>query len=589
MSVLKSLKDAENIDDLAALLGYSAKTLAYILYKIPLKAKYTTFQVPKKSGGFRDISAPIDHLKVLQRHLANTLYACRDEIDRESGRKAISHGFRRGYSIVTNAQPHHSRRFVLNLDLKDFFPTFNFGRVRGFFIKNHDFALNEKVATLIAQIACHDAGLPQGSPCSPGIADLLAHLLDVRLAQLARKHRVTYTRYADDLTFSTNQKQFPAALAVQDGEDGGKWELGKDLVDRVTGAGFIINADKTRMQCRMSRQLVTGLTVNEKVNVRSEYYKETRAMCDALFKYGHYWISKKAVAAPSPVTEEKKEGESAEASASAVIAAKLPVTSLGPLGGRLAHIHHVKDQIDRRGEIEKRKHKTAFRKLYMKFLFYRAFAALDKPLVLAEGKTDGVYLSLAIKFSDAFQPKLGQHTAEGFSQVFRFFNQENKTHHVMELEGGTGNFNFFLASYKKTMGSFGHRPKLHPVILLIDNDEGAPPVLSTIKQNFGKEITLASNDAFYHLVDNLYLVKTPHIGGIQKTCIESFFEPSVLETEVSGKKFNPDVTSTDTEFGKVRFTEKVVKPNAETINWVGFAPLLQRLADVVDHYSPPSA
>lgn len=588
MSVLKSLKEAETIDDLAALLGYSAKTLAFILYKIPPADKYTSFQIPKKSGGFRDISAPIDHLKVLQRHLANVLYACRDEIDKQSGRRALSHGFRRGYSIVTNARPHHRRRFVLNLDLKDFFPTFNFGRVRGYFIKNHDFALNEKVATLIAQIACHPPGLPQGSPCSPVIADLLAHLLDVRLAQLARKHRVTYTRYADDLTFSTNQKQFPTSLAVQDVDDGGKWNLGKELVDRVAGAGFLINDDKTRMQCRMSRQLVTGLTVNDIVNVRPEYYRETRAMCDALFNYGQYWIPNKALAPPTTAGVAEG-GEAVTEAAEPTPLGPVAIKSLGPVGGRLAHIHHVKDQIDQREEIEKRKHKTAFRSLYMRFLFYRAFVALDKPLVLAEGKTDGAYLSLAIKHSPAFHPKLGQPTADGFAQVLRFFNQENKTHHVMELEGGTGNFKFFLAGYKKAMASYGHKPQLHPVIMLIDNDEGAAPVLSTIKQSFGKEINLASNDAFYHLVDNLYLVKTPHLGKAHKTCIESFFEKSVLDTTVNGKKFNAKVTSTDTEFGKVRFTEKVVKPNAATINWAGFAPLLQRLADVVDDYKAPAS
>ena len=201
---------------------------------------------------------------------------------------SLSHGFRRGHSIVTNARPHHGRRFVLNLDLKDFFPSFNFGRVRGFFIKSKAFELNEKVATLIAQIACYQNALPQGSPCSPVISDLLAHLLDVRLAKLAKKERVTYSRYADDLTFSTNQKSFPSALAVQNPEDAELWGLGEELVNRITDAGFAVNPDKTRMQLRTSRQLVTSLTVNAKVNVRKEYYKRTRAMCDALFKTGQY-------------------------------------------------------------------------------------------------------------------------------------------------------------------------------------------------------------------------------------------------------------------------------------------------------------
>ena len=115
---------------------------------------------------------------------------------------------------MTNAYIHKRRRYVLNLDLEDFFPSFNFGRVRGFFIKDKHFALHERVETIIAQIACHDNELPQGSPCSPVISNLIAHLLDVRLARLAKAHKCTYSRYADDITFSTNRKEFPSDLAA---------------------------------------------------------------------------------------------------------------------------------------------------------------------------------------------------------------------------------------------------------------------------------------------------------------------------------------------------------------------------------------
>ena len=86
--------------------------------------------------------------------------------------------------------------------------------MRGFFIHNNAFKLNDKVATIIAQIACFENMLPQGSPCSPIIADMIAHLLDVRLAQLAKVHQLTYSRYADDLTFSTSRRDFPASVAA---------------------------------------------------------------------------------------------------------------------------------------------------------------------------------------------------------------------------------------------------------------------------------------------------------------------------------------------------------------------------------------
>ena len=153
--------------------------------------------------------------QTLQRRLADLLYDCLSEIEKDKPpKKPLSHGFRRDLSIVTNARPHKGRRYVLNLDIEDFFPAFNFGRVRGFFLKNNNFMLSEKVATILAQIACYQNSLPQGSPCSPIISDLIAHTLDVYLAQLARRYTCTYTRYADDLTFSTNRKNaFPRALA----------------------------------------------------------------------------------------------------------------------------------------------------------------------------------------------------------------------------------------------------------------------------------------------------------------------------------------------------------------------------------------
>ena len=189
----------------------------------------------------------------------------------------------------------------------------------------------------------------------------------------------------------------------------------------------------------------------------------------------------------------------------------------------MAHIHYVKDNIDIRKEIEKRKHKTTFRKLYCRFLFYKNFAVLDKPLVLTEGKTDNVYLSLAVRHSPKFQPKLGQLTAKGFISKIRFFSHSNTTREVMELDGGSGNFKFFVIHYKEMMDSFGHKPQAHPVILLLDNDGGAKDIFAVIKQKYGVEIDHDGEHAFYHVTHNLYLVKTPHIGKKKHTCIEDLF------------------------------------------------------------------
>jgi len=163
VSRLEKLKEAKSLSELAVLLGFKPKAVSYILYKIPEDKKYIKFEIPKKNGKKRTIKAPTEKLKHLQRRLADLLNECFDQITKESNKKSLSHGFRRNHSIVTNAKNHKNKRYVFNVDLKDFFPSINFGRVRGFFIKNNNFSLDPKVATVIAQIACHNNELPQAS------------------------------------------------------------------------------------------------------------------------------------------------------------------------------------------------------------------------------------------------------------------------------------------------------------------------------------------------------------------------------------------------------------------------------------------
>lgn len=284
--------------ELAILLGYTPKSLTSIIYQTPQALKYSTFQIEKKSGGQRTIKAPIPKLKKLQTHLSSVLYECLSEIEEGRNERAISFGFRRHLSIADNASRHKRRRWVLNLDLEDFFPSFNFGRVRGFFLKDKNFNLHAEVATTIAQIACDGTALPQGSPCSPVISELISQILDMRLVRLAKKYKVTYSRYADDITFSSNQKEFPVQLAVPDLTDSNQWVLTDELTGIISRSGFSVNNNKTRMQFRGSRQSVTGLVVNEKMNIKSEYYRNTRAMCSSLFESGVFF--KKTIASDVP-------------------------------------------------------------------------------------------------------------------------------------------------------------------------------------------------------------------------------------------------------------------------------------------------
>src|SRR6266568_1397940 len=214
MSQLTLLKAASTLREVAALLQFQPKALAYILYKKPPLTKYGSFDVPKRGGGVRKVNAPSTDLLLLQQRLSDLLQNCIEEINQ--GRKwkdQLAHGFKRDRSIITNATKHRKRRYVFNIDLQDFFGTINFGRVRGFFIKDRNFALHPNVATILAQIACYQNALPQGSPCSPVISNLIGHVLDIHLCKLASAKGCTYSRYADDITFSTNEKEFPSAIA----------------------------------------------------------------------------------------------------------------------------------------------------------------------------------------------------------------------------------------------------------------------------------------------------------------------------------------------------------------------------------------
>lgn len=574
LSHLAKLKAATSRKELAVILGYTPKSMTAIVYKTPPALKYTTFEIDKKSGGKRKIKAPAPKLKKLQSHLSHVLYQCLAEIERESGTKPISFGFRRGRSISENASRHKRRRWVLNLDLDDFFPSFNFGRVRGFFLKDKAFGLHPEVATTIAQIACDGAALPQGSPCSPVISELIAQILDMRLVRLAKKYGVTYTRYADDITFSTSQKDFPTGLASVDPNDPAVWHLSEELVGKIASSGFAINDDKTRIHFRGSRQMVTGLVVNEKVNIRSDYYRRARAMCDTLFQTGQYY---KVVIPPDDKDEEPKPNVT---------------RNLSPLQGILGHIYSVTQTEERREVIDQRQKPRAIRKLFRRFLFYKYCMALNKPMIITEGKTDPVYLREAVKSRAKFQPALGAPGEDGFKHAVRYFNYGGLAHEVMDLGGGAGDLKSipldYLRNLKPSKGKhkpFAHKPMKYPVIILLDNDGGLGDVSSTIKTNFGISINKTSTDDFYNVMDNLYLVKTPE-NLSNDTCIEDLFPKKWKNYKIKGKKLNTaSKIDPSKDLSKEAFAKSVIKANADKIDFSGFDPLLERICKVLQHHA----
>jgi RNA-directed DNA polymerase len=572
MSRLQQLKSAQNLHHVAALLGFKASALAYILYKKTDTDKYKDFEIKKHFGGIRKISAPVSELKLLQRNLSDLLQDCADEISQTNGaRDRIAHGFKRDRSIISNAREHRNRRYVFNVDLTDFFGSINFGRVRGFFIKDNNFALHPSVATIVAQIACRNNSLPQGSPCSPIISNLIGHVLDIHLVQLAARTGVTYTRYADDLTFSTNRPMFPSKIAEHDPQDEHNWMPGRDLARLVTRCGFAINPLKTRMQYHDSRQEVTGLVVNRKINVRTEYRRRVRAMVHRLFTTGDFEILLRSKDATGTAGEEKVTG------------------TPNQLRGMLGFIDEVDRMSIEQGSlsrISRDQRLTSKESMYRRFLLFKEFYAATSPVIVCEGKTDNVYIRHAIRRLAASYPQLATTTPEGTTKLHvRIFKYtESSTGRILRLHGGVGDLKQFMLDYHQTIAKFKAPGKVHPVVVLIDNDSGADAIFSAVKQ-----ITSARpdrNQPFVHVTANLYLVPLPNRPGKKHTAIEDFFDKQTRAIQVDGRSFDPsEEKDTTTHYSKNTFAEKVVKAQAHSIDFSGFDPVLSRVVAVIDAHT----
>lgn len=281
---MSKLKLCRSVDELASLLGTTYSKIRYFYYQHPTSESYSTFEISKKSGGVRVISAPSDKLKTLQRRLKVLLE------EMYTPKKYVT-GFVDGKSIVTNAKPHTRKKYVFNLDLKDFFPSITFARVRGLLISK-PYSLDSSVATVVAHLVTVDGKLPQGGPCSPVISNMICSSMDWSLKTLAVKNRAEYTRYADDITFSFyDDLEYVSGDVVRclkgDGLPNHYFaECGRQLEKIITSSGFAVNHSKVRLQGRYERQVVTGLVVNKKPNVNRQYVRKTSAMINSIEKKG---------------------------------------------------------------------------------------------------------------------------------------------------------------------------------------------------------------------------------------------------------------------------------------------------------------
>lgn len=273
--IIHKFNSLQTKEDVANLLEVSVKDLIYLIYRNKSN-NYKQITLTKKNGGLREIHSPTSSLKILQQKLNCILSLVFEP-------KSSAHGFVSDKSILTNAQNHTKKKYILNIDLQDFFPSINFGRVRGLFIGF--FKLPDEVATVLAQICCRENSLPQGAPSSPIISNIICSKLDNQLIRLAKRYSCNYTRYADDISISSAKNMFPKNLASYNDETN-KIILGSELTNVIVQNGFMINDSKTRLLNKKERLEVTGLTVNKHPNVRRTFIRQIRAMLHAWEKYG---------------------------------------------------------------------------------------------------------------------------------------------------------------------------------------------------------------------------------------------------------------------------------------------------------------
>ncbi len=249
------------------------KTPFYILEKLINEPVYKHYSIEKKKGGFREICAPAKRLKKTQRSLNYFLQAYYLWIKPNAVHGfVINPGYLNVYcNIAENARVHVGKKHVLNIDLKDFFPSISARRVKALF-QSECFGFDEQMATALTLLATFEGKLPIGAPSSPVISNFICLQLDKELIEFCAANDLSFSRYADDLTFSSD------SVIIQD-------EI-LDIINIIQKNNFKINGKKLYLRASNQRQVVTGLTVNEKVNIDRKLLKQIRAMIHDLHVNG---------------------------------------------------------------------------------------------------------------------------------------------------------------------------------------------------------------------------------------------------------------------------------------------------------------
>ena len=554
-------------------LGLSVKQFGYIVYGVADDKKYQLFSIPKATVGSRLIYAPKKSLKFLQKQFADIFLQCILDIQNKNPQYLkCNHAFEKHKSIISNAQLHQKKRYILNIDLSDFFGSIHYGRIKGFLVNDKYFGISESGARIIARLAtCHQK-LPQGSPLSPILASLIGNTLDIRLVKLAKKYKLTYTRYADDITLSSNidfRKNF-----VDWDEIKSIWAVSPNLEKTINKSGFSINPKKTRYTTFHSRQVVTGLVVNRHTNVSSEYKKQNRAMVDSLLKTGSFYILE---------NNEKTKGNINQLIGrlnhavyakyyQPIIAAHLPPEDRENFGKQNKNNLNkiINSSWQKNGkEASKADHQT---KLLRNVLFFKYFIQLDKTKIFPEGLTDITYLQIAAE-------TLGKKDNYSFQRI-------NASLGKLGITGGTPPINKFI-NYLKHKDFLTLKQLLvqsnYPAIFILDYDQGLKDntnITSRFDKNKGSQ--------YIHIDRNIYILllskyNSDYTDPTKGVCIENLIQHNGLTISTIGEK-NEDIQWNGRRVSKMEFS-KIVFDKPKSFDFTKFSHIFELISEIERDYA----
>ncbi len=242
----------------------SDKEKLKLIYTISNHAEkhYKVFKIPKRNGGYRTIYEPDYTLKSIQRNILNNVL-------NERITSLYAKAYKKGLSLVDNATPHLNKKVILKLDIKDFFPSIDFLKVyKKAFPRN---IYPEAVASLLTNLTTYNNFLPQGTPTSSYISNLVLRSFDIKVGNFCEDRNISYTRYCDDMTFSGDFDTNEVITFVK---------------NALYKEGFILNKQKIKIIKPNKAQIVTGIVCNEKLSIPRPYKKAIRQSIYYINKYG---------------------------------------------------------------------------------------------------------------------------------------------------------------------------------------------------------------------------------------------------------------------------------------------------------------